>query len=341
MSRNARLLADSRRELPRIAGADAQETLRRLELAVTRRLDGFLLGDHLGLVPGHGTDPGETRAYTPGDDVRRIDWNVSARTGEVHLRETIADRELETWVVTDLSPSLDFGTAECRKRDLAVAAAAATGFLTARTGNRIGGVTLAEGAIHTVPARSGRRHLQSLLHRLVTQSTTDGSGATDLGAGIDRVIRLAKRRGLVVIVSDFLSPPGWEQALRVLSTRHEVLAVEVLDPRELELPPVGVIDLVDPETGRQIEVPTNSRKVRKRYAEAAAAQRAHIAGSIRAAGADHLRLRTDSDWLGDLIRFVHLRRRRAAALSVGPGAAALHAAAPRSSAAHPPLSRTS
>src|SRR5690606_26126657 len=116
-TRNARLLADARADRPRIAGADAAETLRRLELAVTRRLDGFLLGDHLGLLPGHGSEPGETRVYAPGDDVRRIDWNVTARTGEVHLRETIADRELETWVLVDLSASLDFGTAECRKRD--------------------------------------------------------------------------------------------------------------------------------------------------------------------------------------------------------------------------------
>jgi uncharacterized protein (DUF58 family) len=331
MHRNAALLADARQSPARIVGGDAHETLRRLELAVTRRLDGFLQGDHLGLVPGHGTDPGETRSYTPGDDVRRIDWNVTARTNEVHIRETIADRELETWVLADLSPSLDFGTADCRKRDLALAAAGAVGFLTARTGNRIGSVTVAGGDLHTTPARGGRRHLQSLLHQLISRPDEDGGGTTDLAAAIDRVGRVAKHRGLVVVVSDFLAPPGWEHPLRMLATRHEVLAVEVLDPRELELPAVGMLDLIDPESGRRLEVPTNSRKVRERYAAAAAEQRAHIADSIRAAGADHLRLRTDSDWLGDIIRFVHLRRRRAAAFSIpGPTTARTIARPPTS-----------
>jgi uncharacterized protein (DUF58 family) len=318
MSRNTRLRRDG--QSTRIAGADAAETLRRLELAVNRRLDGMLQGDHLGLVPGHGTEPGETREYTPGDDVRRIDWNVTARSDAVHVRETIADRELETWVLADLSPSLDFGTADCRKRDLAVAAAAAVGFLTSRSGNRIGAVTLGDGGIRAIPARGGRRHLQALLHQLVTAPSTDGGGATDLAAGLERITRLAKRRGLVVVVSDFLTPPGWEQRMRLLGTRHEVLAVEVLDPRELELPPVGMLDLVDPETGRRLEVPTNSRRVRERYAQAAAEQRRAIASALRAAGIDHLRLRTDRDWLADLIRFVHPRRRRAAGFSTAGGA---------------------
>jgi uncharacterized protein (DUF58 family) len=312
---NTGLLADAQSKPPRIQGASSQETLRRLELAITRRLDGLLQGDHLGLVPGHGTDPGETREYTPGDDVRRIDWNVTARMNDVHVRETIADRELETWVLADLSPSLDFGTADCRKRDLAVAAAAAVGFLTARTGNRIGAVTLGHRGLVTTPARGGRRHLQALLHQLATEPDSDGGGVTDLAAGLDRIGRLAKRRGLVVVVSDFLAPPGWEKPLRLLATRHETLAVEVLDPRELELPPVGMLDLVDPETGRHLEVPTNSRRVRDAYAKAAAEQRADIAATLVSSGTAHLRLRTDRDWLGDLIRFVHLRRRRAAGFS--------------------------
>jgi uncharacterized protein (DUF58 family) len=318
MSRNAALLA--RDGSTRIAGADAAETLRRLELAVNRRLDGFLQGDHLGLVPGHGSDPGETREYAPGDDVRRIDWNVTARTNAVHIRETIADRELETWVLADLSPSLDFGTADCRKRDLAVAAAAAVGFLTARSGNRIGAVTLAQGDVRATPARSGRGHLQAMLHRMVTASSVDGGGPTDLAGGLDRLARLARRRGLVVVISDFLAPPGWEQPLRLLAARHEVLAVEVLDPRELELPPVGMLDLVDPETGRRLEVPTNSRKVRERYAAAAAQQRGAIASTLRSAGIDHLRLQTDRDWLADLIRFVQHRRRRTAGFSAAADA---------------------
>jgi uncharacterized protein (DUF58 family) len=313
---NRQLLAEARHaDGPRLGAGTSKETLRRLELAVTRKLDGLLQGEYLGLIPGHGSEPGETRAYAPGDDVRRIDWNVTARTGEVHLRETIADRELETWILADLSPSLEFGTADCRKRDLATAAVAATGFLTARTGNRLGSVLLTDHGLKTLPAKGGRRHLQAILHELLHTQIVDGGGATDLAGGLERVGRLAKRRGLVVVVSDFLTPPGWAKPLSLLATRHDVLAVEVLDPRELELPAVGMIDLVDPETGRRLEVPTNNRRVRQRYAEAAAAQRAEIARTIRAASADHLVLRTDSDWLGDLVRFVHLRRHRAAALS--------------------------
>jgi uncharacterized protein (DUF58 family) len=322
--RNRRLRQSTTTPVP--TGPDAAATLRRLELAVTGRLDGLLQGDHLGLVPGHGTEPGETRRYSAGDDVRRIDWNVTARSSEVHIRETIADRELETWVLADLSPSMDFGTAECTKRDLGVAAAAAAGFLTARTGNRIGSVILGSDGPTTFPARGGRRHLQALLHHLVTRPTNQdpsydagrsgvGVAADQLADGLDRVARLARRRGLVVVVSDFLAPAGWQRPLRWLATRHDVLAVEVLDPRELELPAVGMLELVDPETGRRLEVPTNDAGLRARYAGAAEAQRAEIAATLRAAPASHLQLRTDRDWLGDLVRFVHLRRRRRSGLS--------------------------
>jgi uncharacterized protein (DUF58 family) len=297
---------------PRIDVTAPEELLRRLELAVTHRLDGLLQGDYRGLVPGHGSEPGETRLYQPGDDVRRIDWNVTARTQQTHVRETIADRELETWLLVDRSASLDFGTAACEKRDLALAAAAAVGFLTARSGNRIGAVLLGANGLTAVPARQGRTHLLALLHRILTAPRPDraSTGATDLAAGIDRLRRTAGRRGLAVVISDFLAEPGWEQPLRSLGARHEVLAVEVVDPRELELPPVGVLALVDPETGRRREVQTASGKLRARYAEAAAGQRRDIARSIRAAGADHLLLRTDRDWLGDLLRFVVLRRAR-------------------------------
>ncbi len=292
--------------------------LRRLELTVNRRLDGLLQGDYRGLVPGHGTEPGETRGYQPGDDVRRIDWNVTARTGELHVRDAIADRELECWLVVDQSASLDFGTAGCEKRDLALEMAAAVGFLTARGGNRIGALLLRGSESVTVPARSGRRHLYSILAR-VQDAPRDSAGAP-LAAGLDRIGAIARRRGLVVVISDFLTSaaeidggPGdaasWSHALRRLNLRHDVIAVEVLDPRELELPSVGVLTLVDPETGRQREVRTTDRRLRERYAAAASAQRLGIAAAIRASGAAHLELRTDRDWLRDLVRFVGLRRR--------------------------------
>jgi uncharacterized protein (DUF58 family) len=300
---------------PSLATGPASDVLRRLELIITRRLDGFLQGDHRGLVPGHGSELGETREYQPGDDVRRIDWNVTARMQTPHLRETIADRELETWILADLSASLGFGTADCEKRDLVLAAAAAVGFLTQRMGNRIGAMILEGEATATVPAKTGRANLQALLHRLTVAAKADHPGTSDLAGALRRLQGVAQRRGLVTVISDFLAPEGWQQPLRGLATRHEVLAVEVLDPRELELPDVGMLDVYDPETGDVRELNTGSAHVRAAFAAEAAAQRARVAGAIRAAGADHLVLRTDSDWLLDLVRFVAWRRERIDALA--------------------------
>lgn len=296
---------------PRLDAAAPAEVLRRLELLVTRKLDGLLQGDYQGLVPGHGSEPGEAREYQPGDDVRRIDWNVTARMQTTHVRDTIADRELETWILADLSASLDFGTAACEKRDLAVAAAAAVGFLTNRGGNRLGGVVLeSTGKPRVMPSRGGRQHVLAFLHRLAAAPRADGGGATDLAAGIDRLAALMPRTGLAVVISDFLTGSVWQLPMRRLAVRHDVLAVEVLDPRELELPDVGVLTMVDPETGSMREVQTSDARLRARYAAAATEQRREIAHGLRATGADHLQLRTDRDWIGDLVRFVTIRRRR-------------------------------
>ena len=289
--------------------ARGEATLRHLELTITRRLDGLLQGDHQGLVPGPGSEPGEGREYQLGDDVRRIDWNLTARTTVTHVRETVADRELETWVVVDQSASLDFGTAMCEKRDLALAATAAVGFLTARAGNRMGALLLRPGGVTTIPPRQGRNAIMALLHTIATTPRASPAPDLDLGTAIRAVGPRARRRGLVVVISDFLAPSGWERSLRTISGRHEVLAVEVLDPRELELPPVGLLTLVDPETGRRIEVQTAKNRVRERYAEAATGQRAEIARTLRGAGIPHLVLRTDRDWLLDIVRFVVSRRR--------------------------------
>lgn len=297
---------------PRADELAPEELLRRLELTVTRRLDGMLHGSYAGLLPGPGSEPGEARPYQVGDDVRLIDWNVTARTTEPHVRMPVAERELETWVVADLSASMDFGTAGCTKRDLAVAAVAAVGHLTSRAGNRLGALVV-HGEAHPtrVPARTGRPHLMALLHGVATTPRQDGAGAADLNRTLREVGRVARRRGLVVVVSDFLADGDWRRPLGALGARHEVLAVEVVDPRELELPDVGVLRLVDPETGDLVEVQTASRKLRRRYAEAAADQRRSIAVGIRSAGADHLVLRTDRDWLRDLVMFVERRRRQA------------------------------
>jgi uncharacterized protein (DUF58 family) len=302
-------------EPPRIDSTPAAEVLRRLELSVTRRLDGLLQGDHRGLTPGHGSEPGEVRAYQPGDDVRRIDWNVTARSLEPHVRDMVADRELETWIVVDASASLAYGTAACEKRDLALAAVATVGFLTLRTGNRTGLMALhGTGTTTTMPARSGRTHLQGVLRRTYDELAAPTRGGVDLTALLRRTGGTARRRGLVVVVSDFLDTGDWAPALRALALRHDVLCAEVLDPIELELPDVGTAFLHDPETGGQIEVRTDGR-LRERYAAAAHTQRLGIERAIRSSGADHLRLRTDRDWLLDVARFVSRRRDRVDSLS--------------------------
>ncbi|GIJ52571.1 DUF58 domain-containing protein [Virgisporangium aurantiacum] len=301
-----------------------QQKLRRLELVITRRLDGLLQGQHLGLLPGPGSEPAGSREYRPGEDeVRRMDWAVTARTTVPHVRTVDADRELTTWVLVDGTASMDFGTADQEKRDLAVSAVAAVGFLTAGHGNRIGGFVAGRDRLRRYPARTGRIHLLGMLRSLVDLPRQPEGPAPELKDAIESMARLAARRGLVVIVSDFLDDgesADWVQPLRRLAARHQVLAVEVLDPRELELPDVGLLTLVDPETGRKREVAT-TRKVRERYAAAAEEQRLATAAAIRRAGAAHLRLRTDRDWVLDLVRHVYAQRRLARAAHRPGGAA--------------------
>jgi uncharacterized protein (DUF58 family) len=291
-----------------------EDVLRRLQLTITRRLDGLLQGDYQALLPGLGSEPGDSREYQEGDDVRRMDWAVTARTTVPHVRDPVADRELESWAIVDCSASLDFGTANCEKRDLALAVVAAIGFMTTRTGNRYGALIVDPDGITRVPSRAGRQPLMAMLHKLATRERIDGGGATDLGAALTSHMVARRRRGLAVVVSDFLSPPGWERPLTGLAARHQVLAVEIVDPRELELPNVGFLTLVDPETGRRMQVQTAKAALRQRYAEAATAQRAEIAAAIRRSGAQHLILRTDGDWLRDIVDFVVSARRHRSGL---------------------------
>ncbi|MGW5051777.1 DUF58 domain-containing protein [Actinokineospora sp. NPDC004072] len=283
--------------------------LRLLEIDVRRRLDGLLQGNHLGLVPGPGSEPGEARPYQPGDDVRRMDWAVTARTTTPHIRETVADRELETWLVVDLSASLDFGTAACLKRDLAVAAVAAITHLTRGGGNRVGALIATGEQTIRVPARGGLAHARGLVRRVAETPSPREGVRGDLAAAIDALRRPPRRRGLAVVVSDFLGGTEWQRPLRALSLRHELVAVEVVDPRDVELPDVGRVVLADPETGRQREV-TATALLRKEFAAAAAEHRSTVAACLRRAGAAHLTLRTDSDWIADTVRFVVARKRR-------------------------------
>ncbi|MFE9684733.1 DUF58 domain-containing protein [Streptomyces sp. NPDC006285] len=289
-----------------------EQALQHLELLFTRRPVGLLQGDHPGLAPGPGSEVSETRPYVIGDDVRRMDWNATARTTVPHVRLTVADRELTTWIVLDASASMDFGTARMEKRDLAVGAAAAVAFLTERAGNRLGAQLTGPGGVQRIAPRTGRGHLLRILRTALDRPRVAADAAERAPhtlADALRALRSLPGSGLVAVVSDFLET-GWEQPLRALAHRHQILAVETVDPRELELPAVGLLTVVDPETGRRREIPTQSRRLRERYAEAALEQRALIKASIRRAGAAHLRLRTDRDWVRDVVRHVEEQRRR-------------------------------
>jgi len=300
----------------------SRAVLRRLELDVTRRLNGLLQGDYRGLVSGLGSESGEARPYAPGDDVRRIDWSITARMQETHVRDTVAGRELETSVLVDVSPSLAFGTAQRTKAELALAAVAAIGFLTDRVGNRLRAVATDGSRIHEFRSGTGRRNLLALLNRIHTLSTTpttmtlpnkhadtvESGPKGSLAEGMHRIAGPQHRGGLAVVISDLLDE-GWEQPLRRVSQRHDTLVIEIVDPRELVLPNVGVIELRDQETGAIREIDTRNRKLRQRFAEAGHTRMQDHADAVRRAGADHLVLRTDRDWVVDLATFVRHRRR--------------------------------
>ena len=294
---------------PRFADpARIDSALANLELTVRRRLDGLLQGNHLGLVPGPGSEPGDARPYHPGDDVRRMDWSVTARTTEAHIRQTVADRELETWIVADLSASLDFGTARCEKRDLVIAATAAIAHLTQGGGNRVGAVLATGQGVTRVPARGGRAHLQHLLRTLATTPRAPVGRRGDLTGAIEQLRRPPRRRGLAVVISDFVGPVDWQRSLRALSGRHDLIGVEVLDPLDLTLPDIGLATLLDPESGRTREVQTTPA-LRKGFAAQAVEHRTEVAAALRRAGANQLTLRTDRDWIPDVLRFVMGRKR--------------------------------
>jgi uncharacterized protein (DUF58 family) len=304
---------------------ETEAVLRRLEYTVRNKLDGLLQGSYLGLITGPGSEAGESRQYFPGDDVRRMDWPVTARTMTPYVRQTVADRELESWLVVDLSPSLDFGTVNLEKRDLVLAAATAVTHLTARSGNRVGAIVTTGESIFRIPARSGTNHARHLLRVIAGTPRARGSKPGDLRDALEQVRRPPRRRGMVTVISDFLTDasagqPDWERPLRGLGDRHELLGIEIIDPRELELPAAGLVTFLDPETGAELEVQTDDKALRERYATAALAQRAQIATHLRRAGADHLILRTDSDWLSDIAKFVITRRRGVAVRPPAPTA---------------------
>ena len=290
--------------------AARSDVLRRLELEVRRRIDGMASGDHTTLSLGPGSERAGARAYAPGDDARLIDWNLTARSAETYVRQTEADRESETWIVADRSASLDFGTARCEKRDVVLGAVAGFGMLRLGGGNRIGVVMSGTDRLLHRPARQGRVAFMTALAAVHDTPRADAppSSAADLGAALRWLQGAARRRGQVVVVSDFLDGERWQRELRLLALRHEVVAVHVTDPRELDLPDVGILAVVDAESGRQRYLNSGSRGLRERYAAAAQQRDTAIRAAIRAAGAEYVGLSTARDWLTDTVAFAARRR---------------------------------
>ena len=295
--------------------ADSRQAFAQLELRMHKHLSGVLNGGNAGLGLGPGSDPEEVVPYRPGeDDVRRIDWNVTARSAEPHVWRTRTENELETWVLVDETASMDFGTVEIEKGDLAAWVTGAVGLLSDGPGNRMGVLHLRADGLRWTPAVAPRRAAYQALAATREPSPPQQSEQTSLTRALMALDQRHRRPGMRIVVSDFVEPDGaverpfaWERALRRLSARHDVVVVEVLDPRELALPDIGPVVLSDPETGNRREVWTSLPGLREEYAALAAGHRAAVAAAVRAAGAGHVVLRTDRDWVGDLARFVRLR----------------------------------
>jgi uncharacterized protein (DUF58 family) len=286
--------------------------LRALELTIARRVDGLLFGDYRSAQLGRGTELAQVRPYRPGDDVRQIDWNVTARTREPHVRVQLAERVLVSWLVLDLSPSMRFGTADRRKSDVAEGVALAVGTVASRRGNRLGAVLFGDGGARVLPPKHGRQGLLEVLAALREEGPHAGAEhpETDVEDALVDVAGLARERSLVLLVSDLRGPRVWYEPLLQLAGRHDVVAVEIRDRREQELPNVGPVWLVDPESGRQVRVDTRSEAFRRRFAAAAEAERAEVATLLASGGIGHCVLTTEGDWLLDLVTFLRHRRRR-------------------------------
>jgi uncharacterized protein (DUF58 family) len=250
----------------------------------------------------------ELREYQPGDDVRHIDWNVSARTDRPFIRESQAERALDLWLIVDLSASLDWGTADCLKRDRVIEFAGVAGQLMSRHGHRVAAMLFADRPLAVVPPAHGRSHLLRTLAALRDEPRRLGVGATDLTATLQQAQTLIRRPSLVLVVSDFLVADGWQSALGKLAQRHEVVAVRLHDPREAELPDVGLLTVEDPETGVQLLVDTRNRDLRERFAAAAVAQTEKLCADLARCGVDRLDLSTDGSLLPMVVRFLNARR---------------------------------
>jgi uncharacterized protein (DUF58 family) len=274
-----------------------------LDLAFVRRAGGVSAGEHRGTGVGAGTELAQLRPYQPGDDVRQLDPAATARTGFPHVRQQVPERLLTTWLALDVSPSMAFGTADRLKSDVAEGVVDVLGALAVRRGGRVALLAWgAPGGTRLVAPRGGRGARIGLRHALAEGVAPDGAGGEELTAVLARLGRVARLRSLLVLISDFAGPPEWARALAALAARHTVMAVEIRDPRERSLPAVGRLAMVDPETGRRVEVDTADARLRRRFAEAAAAEREAVARALRRAGVEHVVLSTEGPWARELGR---------------------------------------
>ncbi len=287
-----------------------ERILQRLDWQVIRRLDGLLQGDYRSLFYGYGVDFADLREYQPGDDIRYIDWNVTARMNSPYVRQYMEDREISAWFLLDLSPSVDFGSVESQKRMVLINFVTTLARLLTRHGNRVGAIFYGSRVEKTIPARGGRIQVLRLINDLLKQPRLERSPFTDLKPLIEGALHAIKKRSLVFIISDFISEPGWERPLSLLNQRHEVLAVRLWDPREAELPDAGVIILEDAETGEQVYVDTHDGGFRARFAQIAREREDALSQAFKHAGVDSLSISTDEDLVRAIVRFATLRRQR-------------------------------
>ena len=281
-----------------------------MEWTVLRRLDGVLQGDHRTLMRGAGLDLADLREYQHHDDVRHIDWNVTARLQTPYVRQFTEDRELSAWFLVDLSASVDFGSDRFTKRTVAREFVAVLARLLTRHGNRVGALLYGNNVDTVLPARGGRVHVLDLLQRMAARPAESAGGATDLRELLLAAQRTVKRRSTLFIVSDFVSAPGWERALGQLAQRHEVTAVRLFDPLEMDLPDIGLVTMKDAETGEQIVVDTHNQRFRERFAVAAEKRETLLREALARAGVDTLELGTDDDLVDAVLRFADLKKQR-------------------------------
>jgi uncharacterized protein (DUF58 family) len=301
----------------RTGSESTEHVLRRLEWTVIKRLDGLLQGDYRTLLRGSGLDLADLREYQHHDDVRHIDWNVTARTGTPHVRVFTEDREMAAWFLLDLSPSVDFGSGEQRKRQVSSEFVTVLARMLTRHGNRVGAMLYGSGVDSVLPTRGGRRHVLNLLNTMRARPAGVEAGPTRLSDLLESAAAMIKRRSTIFVVSDFISEPGWERPLGHLAQRHEVVAVRLLDPMELQLPDLGLLTIRDAETGEQLLVDTHDAGFRKRFASIAAQREADLRVALVRAGVDALELSTDADLVEAIVRFTDMRKRRSRLTSGG------------------------